>query len=33
MRVGILSNPPVGEVLTPYANFRGLASTTMLLNR
>ena len=32
MRVGILSNPPVGEVLTPYANSRALASTTMLSN-
>jgi len=27
MRVGILDNPPVGEVLTPYANSRELASS------
>lgn len=32
MRVGILSNPPVGEVLTPYATSRALASSTMLSN-
>jgi hypothetical protein len=33
MRVGILSKPPVGEVLTRYAKFRGLASSTMLSGR